>query len=73
MEELGISGKKRIGKFKIKQGSESLGYPSKMLNVTPFFFMLFPAPSFPTQGKAEMGQECGIWNLILLLESGGAV
>lgn len=42
-----------------------------MPNITPLFFMLFPAPSFPKKAKAEMGQESGMWNLTLLLQTGG--
>ena len=39
-----------------------------MPNITPLFFMLFPAPSFPKKAKAEMGQESGMWNLTLFPE-----
>ena len=71
MEELDIGGKRRGVKLKVKQVLESSGYVSKMPNITPLFFMLFPAPSFPKKAKAEMGQESGMWNLTLLLQTGG--
>lgn len=68
MEELGIGGERRGGKLEVRQVLESSGYVSKMPKITPLFFMLFPAPSFPKKAKAEMGQESGMWNLTLVTD-----
>ena len=51
-------------KLKVKKGSESMGYASKMLNSTFPPFLLFRAPSFPKQGKAEMGQDMESYSFV---------